>query len=129
MKFLTEKNLKFSSDFSVAKILGDPMTIREWNIKGLPQDTLSVENGIIATKAKRWPLMIDPQSQGNKWIKNMQRENNLQEIKLTDAKFINKFEPCIRSGIPVLLENIEEVLDPQLDPVLSQEVFKSGGME
>lgn len=100
------------------------MTIREWNIKGLPQDTLSVENGIIATKAKRWPLMIDPQSQGNKWIKNMQRENNLQEIKLTDAKFINKFEPCIRSGIPVLLENIEEVLDPQLDPVLSQEVFK-----
>jgi len=60
MKFLTEKNLKFSSDFSVAKILGDPMTIREWNIKGLPQDNLSIENGIIATKAKRWPLMIDP---------------------------------------------------------------------
>jgi len=48
---------------------------------------------------------------------------------LTEAKFINKLEPCIRSGIPVLLENIEEVLDPQLDPVLSQEVFKSGGVE
>jgi dynein heavy chain len=71
MRFLTAKNIKYSYDFSVAKILGDPMVIREWNIKGLPQDDLSIENGIISTKAKRWPLMIDPQSQGNKWIKNM----------------------------------------------------------
>ncbi len=71
MRFLTAKNIKYSYDFSVATILGDPLVIREWNIKGLPQDDLSIENGIISTKAKRWPLMIDPQSQGNKWIKNM----------------------------------------------------------
>jgi dynein heavy chain len=48
---------------------------------------------------------------------------------LTDAKFITKLDPCIRNGNPVLLENIEETLDPQLEPVLAQEIFKSGGNE
>jgi len=48
---------------------------------------------------------------------------------LTDAKFITKLDPCIRNGNPVLLENIEETLDPQLEPVLAQEIFKSGGSE
>jgi dynein heavy chain len=41
--------------------LGDPITIRAWNLAGLPNDTFSCENGIIATKARRWPLFIDPQ--------------------------------------------------------------------
>jgi dynein heavy chain len=57
--------------------LGDPVSIREWGIKGLPSDSLSVENGIMTTITKRWPLMIDPQSQANKWIKNMEKVNNL----------------------------------------------------
>lgn len=34
--------------------------IREWNINGLPNDDLSIENGIVMFKARRWPLMIDP---------------------------------------------------------------------
>ena len=35
--------------------------MREWNLAGLPSDATSVENGIIVSKARRWPLMIDPQ--------------------------------------------------------------------
>lgn len=60
MSFLARNNVKFSPDFNVAKILGDPIIIRDWNIQGLPADQLSVDNGIIATKSKRWPLLIDP---------------------------------------------------------------------
>ena len=37
------------------------MQVRAWNIAGLPSDTVSVENAIIISKARRWPLMIDPQ--------------------------------------------------------------------
>jgi len=59
---LNEKGIDFSSDFSVESQLGEPVVIRDWLIKGLPADSLSVSNGIIATSSKRWPLIIDPQS-------------------------------------------------------------------
>lgn len=38
---------------------------------GLPKDENSIENGIIIEKGRRWPLMIDPQGQANKFIKSM----------------------------------------------------------
>ncbi len=60
MNVCKEKNIPFSGDFTVERILGDPVQIRQWGIKGLPADSLSIENGIIVTQAKRWPLMIDP---------------------------------------------------------------------
>jgi len=28
---------------------------------GLPSDGVSVDNGILVTRGRRWPLMIDPQ--------------------------------------------------------------------
>jgi len=62
MKKCTEMKIPYSGDFTVERILGDPVQIRQWGIKGLPADELSIENGIIVTQAKRWPLMIDPQS-------------------------------------------------------------------
>lgn len=40
--------------------MGNAVEIREWNQKGLPTDTVSIENGILATRSSRWPLMIDP---------------------------------------------------------------------
>lgn len=124
MKHLTENNIPFSHDFSLETQLGDPVLIREWCIKGLPADNLSVANGIIATTSKRWPLIIDPQSQGNKWIKNLEKANNLKIIKLSNSKFLNIVDSSIRMGFPVLLENIEEKLDPSLEPVLTKSIVK-----
>lgn len=41
------------------------MEIRSWSLCGLPSDNFSVENGIIVTNARRYPLMIDPQGEHN----------------------------------------------------------------
>ena len=58
--------------------LGEPVKTREWLIAGLPNDAFSIENGIVIANARRWPLCIDPQGQANKWIKNMEKDANIQ---------------------------------------------------
>jgi dynein heavy chain len=63
--------LKMSQHYSLTSALGDPVKIRSWNIDGLPRDTFSIENAIIIEKNNRWPLLIDPQGQANKWVRNM----------------------------------------------------------
>lgn len=43
--------------------MADSFTVRTWNSQGLPRDAISTENGILVTRAGRWPLTIDPQEQ------------------------------------------------------------------
>ena len=56
----------------------------------------------------------------------MDRET-LKTIKLTDPSFLKTLENGIRFGNPILLENVEEKLDPSIDPVLQKNVVKKGG--
>jgi dynein heavy chain, axonemal len=55
----------------IVRTLGDPVKIRNWQLAGLPKDNFSIQNGVIVQFSQRWPLFIDPQSQANKWIKNL----------------------------------------------------------
>merc|ERR1719181_2540640 len=48
-------------------------------------------------------------------------------MKLSDGTYLRKLEAGIRNGNPVLLENVEEVLDPALEPVLNKAIVKRGG--
>lgn len=117
-----------SKDFQLSQVLSDPVSIRSWNLHGLPSDAFSVENGIIVSNSRRWPLMIDPQAQANKWIKNMEKENDIQVIRLSQSEFIKKLENAIQFGQPVLLENVRQELDPVLEPLLLKQIFKSAGI-
>lgn len=56
-----KKKIPCSPTSSVNATLGDPVKIRAWNIAGLPVDSFSVDNAIIVSNSRRWPLMIDPQ--------------------------------------------------------------------
>ena len=55
---------------NVLALLTDDALIAQWNNEGLPADQMSTENGTILTNSVKWPLIIDPQLQGIKWIKN-----------------------------------------------------------
>lgn len=79
-KEMKRRKIPFSNNFNLIEMLTDVPTISEWNLHGLPNDDLSIQNGIIVTKASRYPLLIDPQVQGKIWIKNKEGKNELQVI-------------------------------------------------
>ncbi|KAK0049220.1 dynein heavy chain 3 axonemal-like isoform X1 [Biomphalaria pfeifferi] len=124
-----KRNIPCSKVFSLTTTLGEPVKIRAWNIAGLPVDGFSVDNGIIVSKSRRWPLMIDPQGQANKWIKNMEKANKLNIIKLSDGNYMRTLENSIQFGTPILLENVGEELDPVLEPVLQKLTFRQQGVD
>ncbi|XP_075946793.1 dynein axonemal heavy chain 6 [Anarhichas minor] len=119
-------NIPISSSFSLINILGDPLVIRQWNTEGLPRDTVSTENGILVTEGRRWPLMIDPQDQANRWIRSKEAKHGLKVIRQTDPSFLRTLENAMSIGMPVLLEELTETLDPALEPVLLKQTFAAG---
>lgn len=38
--------------------------------------------------SSRYSLFIDPQTQANKWIKNMEKKNNLKAVKFSQSDYM-----------------------------------------
>jgi dynein heavy chain len=125
-KAIAKVGIKLTDNITMSKVLGDEVTINLWGVAGLPSDKLSVENGIIMFKSRRWPLMIDPQTQANKFIKNLGKdvETGLDVFKQSEANLLRGLELAIQFGKWVLLENVGESLDPALEPILLQQKIK-----
>jgi len=69
---LKKLTIPVSQSFEFCDFMVNPTRVRDWNIQGLPSDGFSTENGVIVTRGRRWPLMVDPQCQALKWVKNME---------------------------------------------------------
>ena len=79
LTLLKKKMIITNKDASLTDIIGDPIVIGIWcNLFNLPADDFSIENAVIIDNCFAWPLMIDPQLQGNKWIKKMEREGGVK---------------------------------------------------
>jgi dynein heavy chain len=81
---------------NVLSLLTDDAIIAQWNNEGLPSDTMSTENATILTNSVKWPLMIDPQLQGIKWIKNRYAEK-LTVIRLGQKGYLDTIEKYVKS--------------------------------
>lgn len=51
----------------------------------------------------------------------------MKVIKLSNPKFLVIIDAAIRIGTPILLENVEEKLDPSLEPLLTKSIVKKQG--
>jgi dynein heavy chain, axonemal len=93
--------------------------------QGLPADRVSLENAAIVCSCSRYPLLIDPQLQGIKWIKGKEGAE-MMNITLTQDKWLKKVEHALQTGMVLMIEGISENIDSLLDPLLSKQFVKKG---
>lgn len=74
---------------------------------GLPSDIVAIQNTIIMEKSQRWPYFVDPQGQARKWIEKIEQSENFTIISTTDSSFNKQLQRCVRTGCPLLVENVE----------------------
>jgi dynein heavy chain len=144
--FASEMRLKLWSEIWIPDVLSrgipsteglDPLNLlsdsgndAKMQSEGLPADRVSLENGAIVTSAARWPLIIDPQLQGIKWLRKRAEMNEENQgfivITLTMSDWPKRLEGAISQGQVCIIENLGQELDATLDPVLARAVYKKG---
>ncbi|KAM7351793.1 dynein heavy chain 2, axonemal kl-2 isoform 2-T2 [Cochliomyia hominivorax] len=126
---IKDRKIPCSEELKITSFLLDAVTVREWNIQGLPADDFSTENGMIVTKGSRWPLIIDPQMQANTWIKNFEELNDLKTIDFGQLDYLRSLEMALQNGNPVLLQNVGEHLDQAINPILKKSYIMQSGLK
>ena len=127
--FLSAENITFTKSFAIATSLGNEPTKRDWVVKGLPNDTHSIENAlIIDSNPQSFPLLIDPQLSGTKWLRAVMGEN-LKVIRFDNPKFLIELKTCVTAGQKVLIENVGLKMDPLIEPLLSREIVMLDGQK
>jgi dynein heavy chain len=129
---LQDRGLPSSADRAADGAVSDPLSMlmddssqAKMMQEGLPADRISVENGAIIVNSKRWPLLIDPQLQGIKWLKKREEnaEGGLVNMQLSQGDWLAKLQLAISSGSTVIISNLGESIDASLEPVLARAVY------
>lgn len=87
---------------------------------------MSTENGAILMNSERYSLIIDPQLQGVTWLKEREKDSNLQVTRLSNPRIVKTVEFAVEGGQPVLIENLENNIDAVLQPVYARAIIKRG---
>ena len=62
-RVVVREDIQVSEEFRLEAAVGQAGQVQQWGLKGLPQDSVSIENMLIMEESKhdKWPLIIDPQ--------------------------------------------------------------------
>jgi dynein heavy chain, axonemal len=76
-------------------------------------------------------LCIDPQLQAVNWIKKRYEGPTFKVLNMNEgpSSFIKDLENTIKRGGACLFENIDEELDPTIDPLLEKNIVERAGQK
>jgi dynein heavy chain len=122
---IVERAIPFTEGIDPLYVLSTPTDHATWNNQGLPADRVSFENASIVAACTRYPLIIDPQLQGQKWIKGREGADMII-LQLSQQQWQRKIEMAVSNGQTIMIESLGQDIDPLLDPLLSRAYVKKG---
>ena len=143
---LADREIPYTPEVTPLSVLVDEVTLATWQTQGLPTNSASSENAAIVLNSSRWPLLIDPQLQGVKWLLAKFKQESIPPppdaqgnpvapttpvrvvvtLRTTTKQWQREIEVAMASGATVVLEDVDDVLDPFLEPILSRRVYSVG---
>eukprot|EP00742_Colponemidia_sp_Colp-10_P005782 GILJ01006180.1.p1 GENE.GILJ01006180.1~~GILJ01006180.1.p1 ORF type:complete len:2391 (-),score=424.52 GILJ01006180.1:67-6378(-) len=111
---LAKLQLTTNPAFDFTSMLATKDQMSKWANERLPVDKPLMENAVILMHARQWPLIVDPDNVAYKWITTCEKARSLKILKLSDKQLSATIESCMQYGIPVLMDHLESVSDPDL---------------
>jgi len=122
---IVEKQIPITGGIDPLEVLANAADQAIWKTEGLPADRVSLENAAVVVSCNRYPLIIDPQLQGQKWIKGREGSEMIT-IQLSQKNWLKKVEMAVSNGNVLMIESIGQEIDAILDPLLSRQFVKKG---
>lgn len=122
---ITEKTIPITEGIDPLEVLANAADQAVWKTEGLPADRVSLENAAVVVSCNRYPLIIDPQLQGQKWIRGREG-TEMVAIQLSQKQWLKKVEMAVSNGNTLMIESIGQDIDAILDPLLSKQFVKKG---
>ena len=122
---IAERQIPRTEGIDPLEVLATNADQAVWKTEGLPADRVSLENASVVVSCNRYPLLIDPQLQGQKWIKGREG-SEMVTIQLSQKNWLKKVELAVSNGNVLMIEAIGQDIDAILDPLLSRQFVKKG---
>jgi dynein heavy chain len=122
---IIEKAIPITDGIDPLEVLAGAADQAVWKTEGLPADRVSLENAAVVVSCNRYPLIIDPQLQGQKWIRGREG-TELVTIQLSQKQWLKKVEMAVSNGNTLMIESLGQDIDAILDPLLSKQFVKKG---
>jgi dynein heavy chain 1 len=118
--------INYRQDLNVTELLSKASERLQWKSQGLPDDSLSIENGVILHRCLRFPLIIDPVGNAIDYVMKKYQCQKVQKTSFSDKSFMKTLAGAVRFGTALLVEDVEKI-DPVLNPILNKEIQRAGG--
>lgn len=122
---IIEKKIPITDGVDPLMVLANAADQAVWKTEGLPADRVSLENAAVVVSCNRYPLIIDPQLQGQKWLRGREGTEMIA-IQLSQKQWLKKVEMAVSNGNVLMIEAIGQDIDAILDPLLSKQFVKKG---
>jgi dynein heavy chain 2, cytosolic len=112
--------------FSMIDFLSTESDRLSMKAKGLPSDSLSMENAVSILNSTCWSWIIDPSQQAVKWLtEHLQQDTAVEIASFADERVHTAIELAVRFGKTLIIREADAV-HPIIVPILRKDLQRQG---